>query len=308
MKVNSLSFLEQQKYKVAIQHGYFADYDKDQRAWKHSFVGAFIWKNPIRVKTIDIFTEVLGHIPTWEDLTDMNLEDFAEAMTTHYAANSVKNRFAEVKAVINRHIFSVEIPSKRFSQILTARSEPSQAIYLNEEEIERINRYVPATKEEEYVKKIFLIEAYTGARNCDAERLTPENCDMDTNLLTYISQKTKTQITLPVHRNLMRYLANPIDMEMCSFTFNKVLRQICQNCKIAERMTVFRRGKEMTAEKWEFVSSHAGRRSFATNLFLRKADPSLIAKYMGHSSPDITMKRYIIGYIQASTEVMKFFN
>ena len=105
----------------------------------------------------------------------------------------------------------------------------------------------------------------------------------------------------------MTYLADPIDMTIALSTFNDTLRNICRNCGINEVITLFRKGEWATKEKWEFVSSHTGRRCFATNLFIRGADPSLIAKYMGHSSPEITIKRYIVGYRQADEKVMQFF-
>lgn len=306
-EIKQLSLEEKKKFKAAIERGYFDDYDADPRAWRHTFTGAYIWQNPGRIKTIARFEELLGHVPTWADITDLTLEDFVLEMKESMAANTCKVVFAEIKSVINRHIYEVEIPSRRYSQILTVRAEPSQAVYLNEEEVERIHQYPPMSDIEQYVKKIFLIEAYTGARNCDSVRLTIENCDQQTNLLTYVSQKTKTQITVPVHRNLIQYLRDPLKLDICLDTFNTTLRRICRHCLICDKMTIFRRGEETTAEKWRFISSHTGRRSFATNLYRRKADPALIANYMGHSSPDITMKRYIIGYIEASNEVMNFF-
>ncbi len=306
--INTLSPSDNQKFKQAILLGYFDDYEKDPRKWKHTFAGAFIWKNPTRIKVLEVFRELLGHIPTWEDLTDMNLEDFAEAIQNGRSANTVKNRFAIVKAVINRHIFEVNIPSRIFSHILTAREEPSQSVYRTEEEIRRIHDYRPQTPTEEAVRKYFLIEAFTGARNCDSVRLSPSNCDMDTNTLTYISKKTKTQITLPVHAKLMMLLCTRTQEMPTLLTFNLTLRKICQRCGINETRTLFYHGAEQTKEKWEFVGSHTGRRSFATNLYLRGADPATIARFMGHSSPEITIRRYILAYREVSDQIMAFFN
>lgn len=306
--IKSLSFIENKKYANAIKHGYFDDYDNDPRAWKHTFAGAFLWKNPNRVAYMEHFRNLVGHIPTWDDVTDINLEDYAEIIRNHYASNSARTNFAEIKSVINRHIFEVNIPSKRFAQILSARIEPAQAVYLTEDEIERIHNWHAITDVEKCVKRTFLIEAYTGARNCDSERLSVDNCDINTDALTYVSKKTRTQVTVPVHENLMMYLRQRIDRHQpAASTFNDTLRRICKECNINERVTVFRQGKEETGEKWQFVTSHTGRRSFATNLYLRGVHPSTIAHFMGHSSPDITMKRYIVTHFEADDKAMKFF-
>ncbi len=237
--INSLSPNDNRKFKQAIKLGYFDDYEKDPREWKHTFAGAFIWKNPTRTRVLEVFRELLGHVPTWDDLTDMNLEDFAEAIQNGRSANTVKNRFAIVKAVINRHIFEVKIPSRRFNQILSQREEPSQSVFITADEIERIYNYQPRSAVEESVRKYFLIEAFTGARNCDSVRFKPSNCDIDTNTLTYISKKTKTQITLPVHSKLMTLLFTRTHETPTLLTFNLTLRKICQRCGITEERTLF---------------------------------------------------------------------
>lgn len=306
-QVKSLSFEEQKKYSTAIKKGYFDDFDANPRAWRHTFTGAYLWQNPTRTKNIDRFAEMLGHTPTWEDITDINLEEYAIELRRAKTANSCRTTFAEIKAVINRHKFEIEIPSKRFMYILSERAEPSDAIYLTEKEVEQINDYKPRSPNEQYVKKMFMIECYTGARTCDSQRFTIENCDMNSNTLTYTSKKTKTRICVPVHRNLMQYLRDPAQGPMHIDLFNRTLRSICRKAGIHGRRTLYRRGGEVTAEKWELISSHTGRRSFATNLYNRHANPALIAKYMGHSSPDITVKRYIISDGTAPEEVLRFF-
>jgi len=305
----SLSFEENKKYQAAIRRGYFEGYERNPREWKHSFVGAFIWRNSGRTKVIDRFVKLLGHVPTWDDITDMNLEDFAESVNNDLSPNSRRTIFAELKAVITRHRFDIKIPSKRYMEILSQRTEKSGAVWLTEEEILRIHEYNPATRQEAQVKRLFLIESWTGARQCDVLRMTPDNCDMDTNTLTYMSQKTHTLVTVPVHEHLMPYLRENRYYEYMKLaTFNEKLRDICASVKIDTPQTIYRRGEEQTLPKYHFVSSHTGRRSFATNLYVKyHADVSQIAKWMGHSSPEITMQRYILGYIKADEYTMQFF-
>lgn len=309
--ITSLSFEQQKKYRAAISRGYFDDYERNPREWKHSFVGAYLWKNPGRTKVIDRFAQMLGHCPTWKDITDLNLEDFAEYLESQMSPNSRKTVFAEIKAVINRHRNEVKVPSRRYAEILVQRAEKSGAVWLTEEEIMRIHNYKPMDSYEKAAKRKFLIESWTGARSCDAERLTPDNCDIMTNTLTYCSKKTRTLITVPVHELLMPYLAeNRYDKQsMYLDTYNDKIRYICEQVGIDDTVTIYRRGKEQTLPKYCFVSSHTGRRSFATNLYVQyHADVSQIAKWMGHSSPDITMQRYILGYIKADEFTMQFFN
>lgn len=293
---------EQQKFKVAIDRGYLEDYSKD---WKYTFIGAFLTKNPRRTNILDDLTYELDHFPTWSDLTDRNLKEWKEAITRHMCASSRKTIFASIKAIINDFKNEVDIPTTRYCEILKSKSEPSQAVFLNEREIERFSQYKPTNDTQRYAKKIFMIQCLTGARFSDAEKMTKEN--IIDNVLTYVSQKTKVKTSMPVHRLLPEYLEDTFQKRIFLDEFNDIIRRICKKCNVNESVTVFRRGKETTEQKYKFVSSHTARRSFATNLFLRGADILTISKLMGHTSVNNT-QRYIVGYKQLDQKVLGFFS
>lgn len=296
---------QKQKYRVAIARGYFKNFSQQ---WKHTFTGAYVWKHPNRVKTIDTFRDMLGHAPDWEDITDTNLKDFREQLGS-LTANSLKTELSEIKAIINDNIYEHPVPSKMYNKILTAKKQPSQSVYLTVAEISRIVAYVPRTDNERYVRRIFLIEALTGARNVDSSRISMSNCDLGQGTLSYVSRKTHTLVTLPVHRSLVPILQEEItgSEKMFLATFNYVLRSICRKCGINSTLTVYRHGKESTLPKYMFVSSHTGRRSFATNLFVNQVDIYTISRFMGHSSTEMT-QRYILGFRATDENAVKFFN
>lgn len=309
-KIKDMLTVEQyHKYRTAYNKGYFRGYNENPRAWRHTFTGAYVWKYPLRVATLDIFTKLIGHAPQWEDITDANLRDLREELTLRYSANTIKNRLAEIRALISDFSTEVQIPSVSYKKLLQFKGEPSQAVYLNEEEIERIFQYTPISEAEAFVKKVFLVEAYTGARACDAVEIKLANCDRLSDTISYVSKKTKKEVRLPVHANLIPLLNQPcIRSAMPLDQFNSTLRRICRKVGINQETSRYRHGEQQADRpKWEFVSSHTGRRSFATNLFVRGADPATISQYMGHSSPDITVQRYIVGYRNVSEAAIRFF-
>ena len=298
---NTLTDEQKDKFKIAIQRGYLNNYDKD---WKYTFVGAFLTNSPRRVKILDDYLYEFDKFPVWEDMTDRNLKVWKEIIQSHMCAASCKTIFAEIKAVINDFRNEVEIPTKRYMEILKSKGEPSQAVYLTRHEIDRINEYKPTSLTQRYVKKVFMIQCLTGARISDAERLTVNNVSEDS--ITYVSQKTKVKTSMPVHSLLMPYLEDTTQLTPCIDLFNDTIRTICQICGIDSKITIFRRGKETTEKKYNFVSSHTARRSFATNLFLKGADILTISRLMGHTSVDNT-QRYIVGFRQMDQKVMSFF-
>lgn len=293
------------KYRSAISKGYLLEYGPQ---WRRTFVGAFLTKYPQRSNIIEYFEQTLGHLPKWKDITDWNLQDFVIMLNDSMCQSSARTACSMLKAVINANSGEIDIPSKNYAKILSLKKEPSQAVFLNEKEIQMIDAYIPENEKECCVKRIFMIEALTGARHSDAERLGMENIDKTSGELTYVPIKTTGCIIhLPVHKMLIKYLQGKKTTTDLG-TFNRILRDICRKCGIVDKIAIFRHGENTVGEKWEYVSSHTGRRSFATNLFLRdSSDISTIQKFMGHSDPKITMG-YICGEKKPSSEIMNFFN
>ena len=312
-----LTATQQTKYRNAIAHGYFADYHG--REWKHqTFYGAFLWKHPNRVKVIDRFKDLIGHKPTWDDITDDNLADLVETLRENYSPNSVKVICAEIKAVLRANGETKDFDSIGYSKILKNKSVPAQAVFLTDGEIKKIIDYVPRTSLERFVQRMFVIECLTGARAGDCMRLGPENIEVSgkVKMLRYVAQKHKVEINVPLHRWLSPFLVdNSGDKKYANGTtsssFNNCLREICFRCGIRQRVQIFTAGCYQRGEKWEFVSSHTGRRSFATNLAQKGIPVEQISLLMGHMSgntPNIQMtQRYIVGKMRIDSNVLKVF-
>ena len=167
-----------------------------------------------------------------------------------------------------------------------------------------------------YVQRMFLMECLCGARYSDCQRITPENIDDTGHFLVYVAQKTKTEVRVPLHKKLRPFLVcgtgvEPLPGEISEMTFNRTLRDICHECGIDTNTKVFKAGKEETGKKYLFISSHTGRRSFATNLSKKGVPLEQIAVMMGHLSngkPNIQMtQRYIVGKTEIDSNTLKLF-
>lgn len=304
----SLSYEQKVRFRAAIEQGYFDDYEDNPREWKHSFVGSFLWKYPSRTATLARLRNIAGHIPQWEDMTDDLLRDFVDESLETIAASSVRTTSAELKAVLNAN--RRKIPSEDYMRILSVKGEMSQAIYLTREEMNRILRYKPITEQERFVRRNFLIEFLTGARLCDARRLTISHCNIGTGTLSYVPQKTPgIKVTVPVDERmqLRKLLAEDTEIGCCLDSFNEIIRRICMYCHIDDECTIHRCGEEITAPKWQLVSSHTARRSFATNLYLSGITLEDIALLMGHGKNIETTKRYICADRKLSRVVTRYF-
>lgn len=292
---------------LAAESGHI-DYDLSLETWKESFVGTFLTDKPNLSHVLDHICKGLKRpIPNWFDITAQRMKTLKNYLTSTRSANTTKTYLAYVKAVLNLNADKVDDNvTRQLKSATKLHREPSQHIALTEEEIELIHRYQPKNQTEADVKRDFLIEAYTGARNSDAKRLTVKNVDGD--FITYVSQKTKVKTTVPLHRNLLQYLKQPKGKEHARKVIIDVMQRICKAVGITSELEMFVAGKTQNKPRYAFVGSHTARRSFASQLAVRGVPVAIIAKFMGHTSPDMTMRYICLETDTLSQDVKAFFS
>ena len=129
--------------------------------------------------------------------------------------------------------------------------------------------------------------------------------------LVYVSIKTHIQAEVPLSKVVERLIAENemfyiAGKEVSDPTFNKTIREICRKLGMNERLKLYRAGEFVEGAKYEFISSHTARRSFATNLYLRGADLYAISKMMGHSSVTMTEGYISCGLRDLSDDILDY--
>lgn len=304
----------------SLEAGYFPDileydYDKDYvkvrelvEEWKKTFVGLYTYKFlPSRKTVLDILTEEFGRFPECSDFTRLGIERIFDILQRKARRGVTQNTLhqygKDFKSVLNELKFDIELPFNGFNKVLTLKKEDSQFVYLTEEEIARLDRYEPKNWVESYTKKLFMISCYTGCRHSDAERLTMSH--VSGGQLHFVTQKTKTNVTMKMKPALRKYLE--LDIPKYRGETLSILKEMCKKVRICKPVTIYRHGKETTMPKWYFVSPHTARRSFATNLHLRGADINTIRFLMGHADVSMT-QGYICAVRKLDYNAERFFD
>lgn len=266
---------------------------------------AFRAKYPKNVNILDMFESANLCTATWENLTKVRLQNLVDYMAERMSPNSVNQYATKLKAVLNLYSEEVVLP-RDFAKVLSPKKCVTTSVFLTDEELLLLEQYKPKNAKETYVRNMFLIGCYTGARLSDIVRLDESNIIGCT--LQYVSQKTKTPTSVPLKPIVAEYIRNTPHVEMSDKAYNATIRRICQKCNIIKRVKVFKAGEEKEGEKWEYVSSHTARKSFCTNLYLRGVDVYTISKMAGHSKVEMTTSKYICCGIRAgSQELMGYF-
>lgn len=191
-------------------------------------------------------------------------------------------------------------------------SEETTAIYLNTDEIDKIfNLDLSNNPRLDNVRDIFIIGLWTGLRISDFKRLDISNIKDE--VITITTQKTNKKVGIGIHPQLRAVLdkRNGEFPKMISDQkFNEYVKEVVQLAKINDKTEGSKlvsveidsepkqRKVRGTYEKWELVSSHSCRRSFATNMYKSKALPLIVLMSLtGHKT-----ETQFIEYVKTTPE------
>lgn len=173
-------------------------------------------------------------------------------------------------------------------------------IRLTLDEILKIQSAYTKDEYQKIVKDLFLLQCFTGLRHVDLMKLTPENIHEE--YIEVRQQKTGEYVFPTLHKYskpiLNSYLSKAKDNYSALFPqlsqqyYNKAIKLIGKAAGLKEvvRQISYQGPSEqvLDAPKFELITSHTGRRSFARMLSQMGLDEQIIAEELGHNTRSIT--------------------
>ncbi len=189
---------------------------------------------------------------------------------------------------------NLEFRNRRFK----VYQEEVTNIYLNEDEIQRILQLdMSKDLKRQTIRDLFVIGCYTGLRFGDFKQINEKNISDDR--LKIKTQKTGKYVIIPFHPIVKKIISRyngSLPKSYCNNVVNAELKIIGQQANFNEDVIQVRmhgtERKETRYKKWQLISTHCARRSFATNLFKQGFPAISIMKITGHKS-EKTFMRYI---------------
>lgn len=191
-----------------------------------------------------------------------------------------------------------------------SKPAPLQHVYLTDDEIKRIMNLVITTKDKienkigpqskiEESKDLFIISCRTGLRYSDLHHLNNETWNIPEKMLTTTIAKTMQKINIPLHDEVI-YIYNKYKGRLPKVVdkshFNDHIRLCAKLANINDTISIYQWDKSKlvlkTCPKHELISSHTGRRSFATNLYLHCKSAQYVMAITGHTTEE-NFRRYI---------------
>lgn len=175
-------------------------------------------------------------------------------------------------------------------------SEESEAIYLNEAELQRMKMTILPNRHLDNVRDLFLLACYTGVRSQDYDKLNNDSLINNGTMLKVRTEKTDEEVIIPLHpiakAILEKYNGTP--RLISNQKFNEYIKDVCRIVGLTETVTLTRTcgGKKIriTKPKCDFVSSHTARRSFATNAHKAGVPTLAIMAITGHRTEKVFLK------------------
>lgn len=258
---------------------------------------------------------------------DVNIKfgkDFLEWMLNkrNYSESYAKKKIDDLKTVCaDAEIQGLTI-SPQLKKVKGGKTKNEYILYLNPEELKKIEETPIASRSLLNVRKWLLLGCNLGQRGQDLLNLTEDNFVTRHGLevIELKQQKTGKQVTIPVLPVTKEILKEGLPYNISLQKFNSLLKDLCKEAGIDEIIPgtkiemVDEKGKVIPKDtngkriqkgekrkvkgsfpKWQLMSSHVCRRSFATNTYGKLPTP-LIMQITAHST-----EKMFLGYIGKSS-------
>ncbi len=242
---------------------------------------------------------------TWE-LFNAQLEERLTAwmISKNYAANTIASQYSIMKVWLREAEFQGIITDKSFHRYRT-KCQDVDNVYLTEDDINRlyaldfndeaIKAQIAPFSNIEVTRDLFVLACWTGLRFGDWKDLTDANINTDT--MVVHTHKTNTTVVIPLHPKVKAIIDKyngvlPRSVDK-AHTIQHI-RKCAELAGISQPVSLGRvqggRSVLRTGPKYQFISNHTARRSFATNMYLRGIQAISIMAITGHTTEANFMK------------------
>lgn len=276
-------------------------------------------KNNVAYSTLQRCNVVKQHLIRYQNHTnktlliidiDANFKlDFENYLIAQqYKTNTIQRTIRFIKTVCT-HAKANGFDTNFQLDNIKVKYEKTDTLYLNFEEIALIENLDPSLLSESLTnaKDWLIISCYTGQRVSDFMRFTAEmiRTEKDKQLIEFTQKKTNKLMTVPLMPKVIEVLNKRNGQFPRAISDQKYNDYIKEVCKLAGITQLIKGGKTTetapnsktyrketgTFEKWELVSSHIGRRSFATNFY--GIIPTTYLTYVTGHSTEVMFLNYI---------------
>lgn len=220
-----------------------------------------------------------------------------------YALSSAQKKVSDLKTVCYNAEFEGIQTNSQLKKIKTSNVKNEFITYLSPEELNTIKSTEIKQSYLLNARKWLLLGCCIGQRGSDLLSLTEDNIVIRNGLkvIELKQQKTAKNISIPILQKTEEIINSGLPTKISLVNFNKYIKKVCELSGLDEKVkgVLFdkesKRKKAGDYHKWQLVTTHICRRSFATNQFGVLPTP-LIMQITGH-----TLEKTFLLYIGKSS-------
>jgi len=235
-----------------------------------------------------------------------------------YSQNTMQRELAIIKTFC-KHARFLGLETHQQLDSLRLDKAKVEKIYLTFKELEKIENISKnqLTDSLENAKDWLIISCYVGQRVSDFMHFTDEQIRIEDgkHLIEFTQNKTDKIMTVPLHNKVLEILKKrkgKFPYKISDQKYNGFIKTVCKLAEINEltrgsKLLETKKGSKTfrkqsgTFKKYELVTSHIGRRSFATNFYgtipttfliyiTGHSTESMFLNYIGKSNKDLALE------------------
>jgi integrase len=253
------------------------------------------------------------------DINDKFKNEFVDFYKLHsYAQNTMQRELVLVKTFC-KHARFMGLETHSQLDFLKLERGKVEKIYLSFEELKIIDEVDDGklTDSLKNARDWLIISCYCGQRVSDFLQFKKSQIRIEKGkcLIEFTQKKTKKLMTVPLHKEILKILKKrdgDFPYKISDQKYNDYIKKVCEiaelnkmvygskNMELIKDSGIFRKKSDLY-KKFELVSSHIGRRSFATNFYgtipttyliyvTGHSTEGMFLSYIGKSNKDIAME------------------
>ncbi len=217
----------------------------------------------------------------------------------NYSPNTIARAIKFIKT-ISYHAKENGIETSKQLVSISATIKKVDSIFLTPLELEQIEKQKFDLDHLENAKDWLIISCETGQRVSDFMRFTKEQIRVEDNipLIEFTQLKTGKKMAIALNNKVLSILAKrqgEFPRKISDQRYNEYIKDVCRIAEINEKINgskmnlegnKTKRKQSGEFEKYELVTSHIGRRSFATNNY-GKIPTALLMNATGHGTENM---------------------
>jgi integrase len=215
--------------------------------------------------------------------------------TKNYALKILSN----VKSVCNNaETLNIEV-NPQLKKIKTKSIKNEFIIYLDNNELQRIKELdLSHSKALENARKWLLLGCNIGQRATDLLNISDDNFVYRNGrkVIEIVQQKTNKEVTIPLNKEAKEIYDTGLPYKISIQKFNTYCKDVCKLAEINRptKGQLFNNETKRTEigiyEKWQLISTHVCRRSYATNYYGSGIPTVLLMQVTAHSTEKMFLK------------------